>query len=385
VKIGLVRSDLSGNGGAERYSLAVLQRLADQGWETHVFTSRLPPALPAALVPHLYMGKKTPRFFRHIAFEKWLKQAVPSCGLDYLLSLERTLPNDIYRAGGGVHRVWRDIQLREASVLRRALGPFDPSHAQMLRAEKTVFSVRNTRLVICNSAMVPDEVVKHYAYPCDRIRVVPNGVDLEKFSIGDTAAAREKADFTTEEFVVLFAGSGFWRKGADLALRILGQWKKNTHLKLRAVFVGRAENASFQELAGELGLESMVHFAGSASPADMADWYRAADLFLFPTRYDPFANACLEAAACGAAVATSSRNGFTEHLSRKTGLVLPVDADAAAQMLERFFVAPPTREQVRHAVSHLTLDAHIQQLLGVLAEADKYPRPAGLGAKGSAT
>lgn len=385
MKIGLVRSDLSGNGGAERYSLAVLGRLAAAGWETHVFTSRLPADPPAGLTPHLFACKKTPRFFRHIVFERWLKQAVPAQDLDYLLSLERTLPNDIYRAGGGVHRVWRDIQLKDASPLRRALGPLDPSHAQMLRAEKAVFDVRNTRLVICNSRMVADEVARCYGYPAERMRVVPNGVDLEKFSVGDTAAARAKCGFAPDEFAVLFAGSGFWRKGADKALRILAEWGEATRLKLRAVFVGRAENDSFQRLAAELGLETTVRFAGAVAPGEMPDWYRSADLFLFPTRYDPFANACLEAAACGAAVATTCRNGFAERMTGETGLVLPEKTGDAAAALEAYFARGPERAGVRAGVSQLTLDAHIDQLLGVFEEAAKYPRPQGMVPGGKAS
>lgn len=382
MKIGLVRSDLSGNGGAERYSLAVLERLAARGWETHVFTRKLPRDFSSEIHAHLFRGKKTPRFFRHIAFEKWLRGAVPPQDLDFLLSLERTLPNDIYRAGGGVHRVWRDIQLQNASPLRRALAALDPSHSQMLHAEKAVFAVNNTRLVICNSQMVADEVVRCSSYPRARIRVVPNGVDTEKFSIGDTAAARAQCGFAPDETIILFAGSGFWRKGADSALHILAAWQKISKLKLRAVFVGRAENDSFEKLAAQLGLKTTVHFAGAATPDAMPNWYRAADVFLFPTRYDPFANACLEAAACGAAVATSARNGFAEHLTDETGLVLPPHTQDAARALELFCAALPSREQVRASIAHLTLEAHIEKLLGVFDEAAAFPRPQGLQPRG---
>jgi UDP-glucose:(heptosyl)LPS alpha-1,3-glucosyltransferase len=380
VKIGLVRSDLSGNGGAERYSLAVLERLAAQGWETHVFTSRLPQAPnPTVLfIPHLQRGKKTPRFFRHIAFQKWLAREVPKHNLDFLLTLERMIPSDIYRAGGGVHRVWRDLQLQQLPAPSRTLARLDPSHAQTLRAEKAIFNPDNTRLVICNSQMVADEVAQHYSFPRERLRVVPNGVDLEKFSIGDNHAARAQYGFAPDEFVVLFAGSGFWRKGADVALRIIAAWQKTTKLKLRAVFVGRAENDSFTKLAHELGLNSTVLFAGAQPAAAMPDWYRAADMFLFPTRYDPFANACLEAAVCGAAVATSDKNGFASHLAAQTGLVLPESFEEAAQKLEAFCAAKPSREAVRAGVAHLSLDSHIEKLLAVFDEAGTFPRPRGL-------
>lgn len=380
MKIGLVRSDLSGNGGAERYSLAVLERLVAKGWETHVFTSRLPQSNSTfPFTPHLQRGKKTPRFFRHIAFQKWLAREVPEQNLDFLLTLERMIPSDIYRAGGGVHRVWRDLQLQQMTPRARFLARLDPSHAQTLRAEKAIFHPNNTRLVICNSQMVADEVAQFYGFPRERLHVVPNGVDLTKFSIGNNSAARAQRGFTEDEFVVLFAGSGFWRKGADVALRVLAAWQKTTKLKLRAVFVGRAENDSFAKSAQELGLNSTVLFAGAQPPTAMPDWYRAADLLLFPTRYDPFANACLEAAACGAAVATSNRNGFASHLTAQSGLVLPENFEDAAKALELFCAAKPSREEVRCGISHLSLDAHIEKLLAVFDAAAKFPRPRGLG------
>jgi UDP-glucose:(heptosyl)LPS alpha-1,3-glucosyltransferase len=384
MKIGLIRSDLSGAGGAERYSLSVLRRLAAAGHETHVFTSRLPGDFPHEITTHLFRpkGRRLPRLLRHAAFENWLLQNVPPQRLDFLLTLERTLPSDIYRAGGGVHRAWRDISLRDTSAPKKLWARFDPAHRQMLRAEAATFEVRNTRVVICNSQMVADEIGQYYSFPLERIKVVPNGVDMGKFHISglqERVRLRAERGFTPDDFVVLFAGSGFWRKGADIALRIFADWKKQTKRQLKLVFVGRAENESFTALARELGIEGDVLFMGSKPAGEMVAWYQSADLFLFPTRYDPFANACLEANACGVPIITSSRNGFKDHVrAGVNGLV--VDEVSAAAQIESFCEHLPAPEAVREAVGNLTLEAHMENLMSVFDFASQFPAPEGLRA-----
>ena len=56
--------------------------------------------------------------------------------------------------------------------------------------------------------------------------------------------------------------------------------------------------------------ERPVQFLGEV--ADMVRIYAAADIFILPTIYDPFSNACLEALACGLPVITTGSNGFSE-------------------------------------------------------------------------
>jgi len=71
--------------------------------------------------------------------------------------------------------------------------------------------------------------------------------------------------------------------------------------------------------AASLGLQNSVKFVGSQT--DMAKFYSAADLFLFPTLYEPFSNACLEAMGYGAVLFTTAQNGVSEILQDSTFII----------------------------------------------------------------
>ena len=81
----------------------------------------------------------------------------------------------------------------------------------------------------------------------------------------------------------------------------------------------------------------------------MPPLYRAADIFLLPTVYDPFSNACLEALAAGLPVITTRANGCSEIMeSGRHGTILdrPQDVDAIGAALQ-FWSDPARRAQAR--------------------------------------
>ena len=94
--------------------------------------------------------------------------------------------------------------------------------------------------------------------------------------------------------------------------------------------------------AERLGIADRVEFKGAAP--DLAPLLRDADALLLPTRYDAFANVCLEAAASGIPVVTTASNGSAE-LLREAGIVVddPDDAGALAAALDA--LGDPTRRQ----------------------------------------
>ena len=97
---------------------------------------------------------------------------------------------------------------------------------------------------------------------------------------------------------MLFAGSGWERKGLRFAIR---QWKE-AKADSRCWWPDVAMKADLRQ--------PRARFLGVVQ--DMPALYGAADIFLLPTIYDPFSNACLEALAAGLPVVTTSANGFSE-------------------------------------------------------------------------
>ncbi len=186
---------------------------------------------------------------------------------------------------------------------RRFGRHFNRKHRQLLEIEERLFSSQGAGQVIANSHLVRDEIIAHYGYPAERIGVVYNGLPLPPSATPQERARwREKLGVRPEAFVILFAGSGWERKGLAAAITAFRQANLPGATLLIA---GRGERS-------RLPSASNLLFAGPVPGREMPGLYAAADLFILPTLYDPFSNASLEAFAAGLPVVTTRANGFAE-------------------------------------------------------------------------
>jgi UDP-glucose:(heptosyl)LPS alpha-1,3-glucosyltransferase len=233
----------------------------------------------------------------------------------------------------------------------------------LLGIEERVFA-DPSQWVLCNSEMVRDEIAGRYGVPEDRLPVIPNGVDLERFRPDPAPPVRAtlRADLgATDERVWLLVGSGFRRKGVDTALHALAA---ATDSRAQLWVVGRDEPGPWRRLAENLGVAGRVRWLGSRE--DMPDVYAGADALLLPTRYDAFANVCLEAAASGLPVVTSGANGAAGWLG-PVALVVedPEDAAGFAKALD-ILDDPRQREELGRAAraraEQASWESHVEAL-----------------------
>lgn len=142
--------------------------------------------------------------------------------------------------------------------------------------------------------------------PEKRLLTIPNGVDLSEFHIG--SSDRSRWDLPKESPVALFAGDvQSNRKNLDTilhALRLQPRW----HLAI----AGRLGNSPYPAMAERLGIASRTHFLGFRK--DLPSLMQAANVFVFPSRYEPFGLVILEALACGCPVITSDTVGASQVL-----------------------------------------------------------------------
>jgi UDP-glucose:(heptosyl)LPS alpha-1,3-glucosyltransferase len=252
----------------------------------------------------MHLRAKTP-----IEFASELERTHTELRSDALFSLERVWSCDVYRAGDGVHRAWLDRRGKFELPLKRFVRSLGSKHQDLLRLEQSLLSNGNARRVIAASQMVRDEIVNFYGYTEDRIDIVRNGVPLEKFRFDQLLRekSREELNLKAGQTALLFAGSGWERKGLLFAIEAAALCKD---LKMRLLVAGRGNARPYQTKRLGFWREEPVQFLGEV--ADMQHIYAAADIFILPTIYDPFSNACLEALACGLPVITTRSNGFSE-------------------------------------------------------------------------
>ena len=242
MRVALIRRRYTAFGGAERYTAAVAEGLARRGHEVHLFAERWTGdgGPRAAIRLHRVLVPPGPSFARVLAFAVGAARAVARERYDAIVSFERTLRQDVYRAGDGCHREW--LLRRAASMApgRRALVEANPLHATYLWLEGRIFRDPRCRLIIANSRRGRDEVVRHYGTDPDRIAVLYTGVDPEVYHPrhrGERRGpVRHALGLADGELTLLFVGSGFERKGLA---PLLGALDLFYHLEVvRRAFAG---------------------------------------------------------------------------------------------------------------------------------------------------
>ena len=379
MKIALIRQRYAAGGGAERYVAQLLDRLSAAGHEVHLFAHRwtdVPPGVSVHRVPVV----SAPAFLRVLSFA-WAAHRMTRRGpFDLVQSFDRTLSPDLYRAGDGCHRAWLERRRAVEGNPLRLLDGVNPMHRSLLFLERRLFQ-GGCRCVIANSRMVQEEIQRYYGTPGARIRVLYTGVDLSRFrparSPGGRAEARRALGIPTEASMVLFAGSGFERKGLRFLLEAMERLRMISGLRLWVLGKGNVRRARLQ--AGRLGIAERVYFPGVVT--DPERWMAAADLFVLPTIYDPFSNACLEAMACGVPVVTTRANGVAEIMEeRHTGAIIADPRDMAALADCMAELLDPVRREERSAAARtcaegFPAEAHFKEMLAVYAELARGARP----------
>lgn len=375
MRIALIRQRYAMSGGAERYLAQLIAGLAGAGHDVHLFASRWtepPPGVTLHRVPIL----PGPAFLRILSFAWASHRMTRRGGFDLVHSFDRTFRPDIYRAGDGVHRAWLDRrQMADTSPLR-ALDRLNPLHRSLLWLERDLFR-GGCRRVLANSRMVRDEILRYYGMPETAIQVIYTGVDLGRFRPASSPAARralrEERGAAPDDRVVLFAGSGFERKGLPFLLEAVGRMGRTGGL--RVWVLGKGDVGRAGSLATRLGIADRVRFAGPV--ADPEGWMAAADLFVLPTIYDPFSNGCLEAMACGLPVITTRWNGVAEVMEAwRTGAVLadPRDVQGLAERMEAL-LDPAGRDEraarARAAAEAFPAEGHLKQVLAMYEDVSK--------------
>lgn len=361
LKIGFVRRGFSPSGGAESYLKRLAQGVSAVGHEARLFTTEQWPSKEWSFGPISRLAGKTPAQFADA-----LEEARPATVCDVLMSLERVWQCDVYRAGDGVHRAWLQRRARFDSVIRKVKGIFNWKHRGILRLEESLFAHGGARHVIANSEMVKSEIVGLYGYPAGEVHVVYNGVPFTLFASAaeKRASTRKALGLEADEIAVLFVGSGWSRKGLRFALRTV---EACGIPQIRLLVAGRGNRSKHRSRKAQfLGLVQ-----------DLPALYAAADIFLLPTIYDPFSNACLEALAAGIPVITTRANGFSEIMKEgKHGSIIDEPDDFVAMREALHFWAEAGRRKrarrpLQEHAANFDISVNVARTLEILSRPAK--------------
>jgi len=367
LRIAFVRRGYSRSGGAEAY----LKRLADgvvrAGHEVQLITTDEWPEEQWS-----FGSIKRLRATTVIGFADELEQIRPQLHCDVLFSLERVWRCGVYRAGDGVHRAWLARRRKFEIPLKQFVRGASRKHRDLLQLEESLFEERKAGRVIAASQMLVSEITDMYRYPADNIDVVRNGVPLHKFRFDPRLREQSRAELNLkqDQIAVLFVGSGWERKGLLFAIEALAL---SQNRKMRLLVAGRGDAKRYKTTRLRFWREEPVHFLGEV--ADLAPVYAAVDIFILPTIYDPFSNACLEALASGLPIITTRSNGFSEIIDEGVhGSIVDNPANLVAlRDAIGFWSDSSRREAARSAnverASQFDISKNVAQTLEILTRA----------------
>ena len=210
-------------------------------------------------------------------------------------------------------------------------------------------SAKAADAIIINSESLRSEIKRYLDVDDRKLKLIYEAVDHDLFRPGDAGEARSvvASHGVTKPFV-LFVSSLWPYKNCEGLLRAWAVARPELEGRQLAI-VGAARDetylASLRSLAADLGIAGDVVFVGGVPLERTVSFYRAADLFVYPSLNETFGLPILEAMACGCPVVTSDTSAMPETAGGAAVLADPKDpASIARAMVE---AAGPGKERMR--------------------------------------
>jgi glycosyltransferase involved in cell wall biosynthesis len=327
-------------GGSERQAAELVRHLDRERFEPVMAViyglDRVPQEIALGDVRLLSLRKPLGKLGNLVAlFRLWrmIRREKPAI----LQSFLRTA--DLYARIAGVLAGHRRIV---TSLRTRIAGFWSPAWE---RTERMLW--RASAVIVSNSRAAAGEARERLGVPEERLRVIPNGVDLVRFRPElDWRALRTELGYAPSDTLLgMVARYSPVKDHATLLTAVAqmarsGYWPAYAHLLL----VGGTTFADAREKVDrqirELGLESVVRPMGVTDKVERV--YAAADWLILPSRFEGFPNSILEGMACGKPVILSdAANAEGIVAEGETGFVFPAgDALALAGCLRKAFALP---------------------------------------------
>lgn len=345
-------------GGAERYSIALVEQLAEKH-DIHVFAQSIEHQWPGVTYHCVKMPLRRPRWVNQLWFATATWWATRDCsgsgaagGFDVVHSHENTWHGDIqtvhvlpvkynlFQGRAGWRRALRWVKVLTSPRLLVYLG-----------LERLRYAAQPGRSVVVTSDSLLSIFNASYPTASAMTTVITPGISLPDGPVSAAVRldARQQLGLPAERPCILFVGNDFRKKGLPTLLEALRLLPDDVVL---AVVGNALQLSDFRHQISQAGLTSRVFFLGTLSDIRLA--YRAADCLAHPTLEDTFAMVVLEALAYSLPVVVSGANycgisGLLEDEVNALVLDDPRDVVALSDCLRRVLGNEALKTKLVHA------------------------------------
>jgi mannosylfructose-phosphate synthase len=274
---------------------------------------------------------------------------------------------------------WKQIDLAEDVVHAHEL---DRLYRYQVRAAVEQEIMHEADAVLMLSERQRAKLMQHYDVDPGKTSILYPGVDTHVFNTTRNPGPKHRSLPTKNN--VLVVSRFVPAKGIDRAIAVLALAARRLDCHLYIVTANESDHFSeeevqtqrdVQEMVQKLALGDRVNFLGHIADREvLAEYYRATDIFLVPSRYEPFGLTTIEALACGAVAVVSHVAGSCELLEHGVnGFIVDIDhEEIRRQETADLLIGLLLDEQTRRSVSkqaaltvqrHLSWDAIAAKLL----------------------
>ena len=221
-----------------------------------------------------------------------------------------------------------------------------PGMKQRYLRSMTRLSVRRAARVIGVSEATRRDIITTYGVEPDNVVAIPNGVDDSMRPLPEDQVVAFREEQGLPEQFVLFLGTLQPRKNIGSLVRAYASVAMGVDWPL---VIAGAKGWLYEEIfeqVRELGLTNQVRFTGHVPGDQLALWYNAATMLVYPSRYEGFGLPLLEAMACGTAVVASNASALPEVVGDAGLLVDPDDVPGLAEAILRLAGDVELRQQL---------------------------------------
>ncbi len=327
-------------GGQVVYVLELSKKLAQLGFEVDIWTRRFEDQPAIDLVSDRVRVLRVPCGGRNFIDKEYLVRHLPEWAENALRFIQQHrlryqfFNSHYWDAGYATSRLAEALNVphihtpHSLGLWKRQLmerdfpddaANFERKYNFTQRINEETLLYRHCAQVIATTPLQVDMIVKDYGAPAEQVHMIPPGYDDNRFfpvSAASRDAIRTRLGFKGR--VVLAIGRLARNKGYDLLIDAFSlvaarEPEAVLHLAVGGTSLNANEQRILDELkaqAAALGLSARVHFGGFVSDADLADYYRAADVFVLSSRYEPFGMTAIEAMACGTPTVVTTHGGL---------------------------------------------------------------------------